>query len=553
MQTQLDYVYAHEKNSPNDIWLTQPMGNGEVRNFTWKEALDQSRRMAAHLSALNLPKGSQIALFAKNNAWWFLADLAIWMAGHVTVPLYPTLAHETIAQILEHSESRLIFIGKLDGFEAMEPGIPSEMPRIVLPLAPENVMRAEKWSEIVANTEPIPGNPNRDPDELATIIYTSGSTGTPKGVMHSFRTMAGIRVLNELLFIDKNDRMLSYLPLAHAMERAVVEAMSMQSGMHVYFAESLDTFVKDLQRARPTLFISVPRLWNRFQQGVFAKMPPKKLARLLKIPIVRGIVRKKILTGLGLDSVRFAGTGSAPISADLLNWYRSLGLELLEAYGMSENFCVSHTTRPGEVRVGYVGRPQEGVEQKLASNGELLVKSPTTMLGYFKAPELTKETIDDEGYLHTGDRGEIDDLGRFKITGRVKELFKTSKGKYVAPAPIENELMLHDDVEQALVAGESMPQPFGMVVLSDAAREKAKQAGSRDELSQSLADHLKKTNAHLDPHEQLEKIVVVRDTWTIENGALTPTMKVKRTTIEKRYAGQVSGWYAERPRVVWEQ
>ncbi|MEO7109387.1 MAG: AMP-binding protein [Polyangiaceae bacterium] len=552
METPLDFIYAHEKKHPDSVWLTQPMGDGTVRDFTWKQALDESRKMAAHLVSLDLPKSSQIALFAKNNAWWILADIAIWMAGHVTVPLYPTLAVDTIKQILEHSESRLIFIGKLDGFENMEPGIPSSLPRVAMPLAPANVDRAEKWVDIVAKTKPIDGNPQRDPDDLATIIYTSGSTGMAKGVMHSFKTMAAVDVVNHLVKVDETDRMLSYLPLAHAMERAVVEVISMNTGARIYFAESLDTFVNDLKRARPTVFISVPRLWNRFQQGVFTKMPPEKLSRLLKIPIVRGFVRRKILKGLGLDSVRYAISGSAPISADLLNWYRSLGLELLEGYGMSENFCISHGTRPGQVRVGYVGPPQEGCEQKIADDGEILVKSPATMLGYFKEKAMTDAAIDKEGFLHTGDRGELDELGRLKITGRVKEIFKTSKGKYVAPSPIENELMLHNDVEQALVAGESMPQPFGMVVLSDAARNKAKEAPFRDELSRTLNAHLEKTNARLSAHEQLEKIVVVREAWTIENGALTPTMKVKRTTIEKRYADKVPGWYAEKPRVVWE-
>lgn len=551
MDTPLDYIYAHEKKIPDAVWLTQPMGDGTVRDFTWKQALDESRKMAAHLASLNLPKNSQIALFAKNNAWWILADIAIWMAGHVTVPLYPTLAVDTIKQILEHSESKLIFIGKLDGFDQMEPGIPSDLPRIALPLAPK-VERAEQWNDIIEKTKPIEGNPQRDADELATIIYTSGSTGVAKGVMHSFRTMAGVDVVHDLIRLDETDRVLSYLPLAHAMERAVVEVISMNTGMHIYFAESLDTFVNDLKRARPTIFISVPRLWNRFQQGVFTKMPPERLARLLKIPIVRGFVRRKILKGLGLDSVRYAVSGSAPISADLLSWYRTLGLELLEAYGMSENFCISHSTRPGQVRVGYVGSPHKDCEQKISEDGEILVKSPGTMLGYFKEKALTDATVDKDGWLHTGDRGELDETGRLKITGRVKEIFKTSKGKYVAPSPIENELMLHNDVEQALVAGESMPQPFGMVVLSDAARSKAKEAPFRDELSRTLKDHLEKTNARLSAHEQLEKIVVVREPWTIENGALTPTMKVRRTAIEKRYADKVPGWYAEKPRVVWE-
>jgi long-chain acyl-CoA synthetase len=549
MNTQLDFVYGHEKTRPNDIWLTQPMGNGAVRDFTWVEALREARTMAAYLVSLDLPRASKIALFSKNSAWWFLADLAIWMAGHVTVPLYPTLTPETIRQILEHSESRLLFVGKLDGYDTMKGGIPDGLPIVTLPLAPK--LAAPQWDDILARTKPLTTNPTREPDELATIVYTSGSTGTPKGVMHSFRTMCSGLVAIDEYGITPNDRMLSYLPLAHVYERVAVETPAMAVGMRIYFAESLETFLADLRRARPTIFVSVPRLWAKFQQGVFSKLPPKRLALLLKIPIVRTSVRKKVLGGLGLADVRFAVSGSAPIPAELLDWYRSIGLELLEGYGMTENFALSHATQLGDVRVGYVGTPRPGVVQKLSPEGEILVKSPGNMLGYYKAEELTREMLDAEGFLHTGDRGEIDSKGRLKITGRVKELFKTSKGKYVAPAPIENALLLHDDVEQALVSGSSMPQPFGLVVLSDAARARAETAAELEALTRSLEAHLDRMNATLDPHEQLEKIVVTRDAWSIENGLLTPTMKLKRAAIEERYSPRVEAWYAERSRVLW--
>jgi long-chain acyl-CoA synthetase len=551
MTTQLDFVYEHETKRPNDVWLTQPVGGGAVRDFTFREALGEARRMAAHLRSLDLPQPSQIALFSKNSAWWILADLAIWMAGHVTVPLYPTLTPETIRQILDHSESKLVFIGKLDGFDRMKDGIPADLPLITTPLAPK-VEGAASWDEIVAKTEPLGGKPNRDPDELATIIYTSGSTGVPKGVMHSFRTMCAATVFLDIVKLTPDDRVLSYLPLAHALERAGVEIPTMKVGHRVYFAESLDTFVQDLRRARPTMFVSVPRLWSKFQQGVFSKMPAHKLRRLLRIPIVRGFVRKKVLDGLGLGAVRYAASGSAPLSEEIFAFYRSLGLTLLEGYGMTENFAISHGTRPGEERLGYIGRPHDVVEHRLTESGEVLVKSPGTMLGYFKAEDLTKEMLDDEGFLHTGDRGEVDEMDRLKITGRVKELFKTSKGKYVAPAPIENVLMEHDDVEQALVSGVGMPQPFGLVVLSDAARDRAKKPEARSELARSLEAHLERVNASLDPHEHLQKIVVLSESWTIENGLLTPTLKVKRDAIEKRYAAKVTGWYEDEPRVLWD-
>jgi len=544
--TQLDFCYAHEREHPDRVWLTQPLGGGAVRDFTWGQVMDEARRVATYLRARGYPPKSQIALWSKNSAWWIIADLAIWMAGHVTVPLYPTLTPETIRQIIDHSEAKLVFVGKLDGFDRMKDGIPSGMPIVTTPLAP-SVDGATKWEDILRDNEPLKENTKREESELATIVYTSGSTGVPKGVMHSFKTMCSATMFLKLIDLREGDRILSYLPLAHVMERAAVEIPAMKVGTHIFFAESLDTFLDDLRRARPTMFMSVPRLWSKFQQGIYSKIEPKKLARLLSIPIVKSFIRKRILGGLGLDQVRYSASGSAPLPVELWSFWGSLGLELLEGYGMTENFAISHATRPGEARIGYIGRPHDGVEQRITEQGEIWVKSPGTMLGYFKAPDLTKEILDDEGFLHTGDRGVLDEKNRLKVTGRVKELFKTSKGKYVAPAPIENVLMEHHDVEQAMVAGAGMPQPFGMVVLSEAARKRA-----REELVTSLAEHLEKTNKGLDPHEHLEKLVVLSESWTIENGLLTPTMKVKRDAIEKRYESKIARWYEDEPTVLWE-
>jgi long-subunit acyl-CoA synthetase (AMP-forming) len=525
------------------------MPGGELRELSFAAAMDEARRMATHLRGLALPAGSHIAIFAKNNAWWFLADLAIWMAGHVSVPLYPVLTPETIRQILVHGDVRLVFVGKLDGWDAMAPGVPAELPRIALPLAPK--LDVPQWSELVAKSEPLKEDVHRDPDDLATIIYTSGTTGTPKGVMHSFHSLCSAQGYIDELGMRADDRMLSYLPLAHSLERTLVEMNAMLVGFHVFFAESLDSFVEDLKRARPTLFVSVPRLWQRFQAGVLAKMPAKKLARLLKIPIVRGLVRKRVLEALGLPEVRFAGSGSAPIPAELIAWYRALGLELLEGYGMTENSSYSHMSRPGEVRVGYVGRPQPGVEQKLSDDGEILVKSPGNMLGYYKDPELTKSVLDADGFVHTGDLGSIDDKGRLKITGRMKELFKTSKGKYVAPAPIENELLLHEAIEAVCVTGADRPQPFAIAVLAETARRGADDEAQRNALAESLRAHVEQINRRLDQHEHLAKLVLVREPWTVENGMLTPSLKIRRAAIESRYADQVAGWHDERGLVVW--
>ena len=549
-ETVLDWAYHWEETKPDTVWLTQPMGDGEVKDLTWKEGLDEARRMAAHLKTLDLPENCNIALFSKNSAWWFLADLAIAMAGYVSVPIYATLTPEAIEQIMDHSESKMIFIGKLDGYEEMEPGIPEGIPRITLPLSPET--DDPKWADIVADTEPLEESPRRKTDEMATIIYTSGSTGVPKGVMHSFGAMEiSIRRVQEELEVGEDDRMLSYLPLAHAFERWIVETGSLVSGNHVFFAESLTTFVNDLKRARPTLFISVPRLWQKFQLGVFSKMPEKKLAFFLKIPILAGIVRKKVLTNLGLDAVRFAGSGSAPIPADLIHWYRHLGLELLEGYGMSEDFCYSHSNKPGEVAVGSVGSPQPGVECKLSEEGEILIKSPGKMMGYYKLSDVTAESFTKDGFFKTGDRGVQDDKGRLTITGRTKELFKTSKGKYIAPAPIENKLQLHGMIELGCVSGSGHPQPYGMVVLSEDARALAEDDNERERINEAMAEHLKKTNDQLPGHEKLQFLAVMAEEWTIESGLLTPTMKVKRNEVEDKFGPQVDGWYDSKEKVLW--
>jgi long-chain acyl-CoA synthetase len=551
-KTILDWALHWEKEAPDMLHFVQPLGGSvdNVKTWTFAQALKEARRVATYLERLGLPPKSRIAICSKNCAHWILADWAIWMAGHVSVPLYPVLNAATVRYILEHSDAKLLFVGKLDPVWAeMEPGVPADVRRVGFPLAPPGSY--ERWDDIVARHEPMARVAQRSLDEMATIVYTSGSTGQPKGVMLSFGGMAApTDGLVDLLGLDASDRMLSYLPLAHTMERWLVGGCSTRAPFQVFFAESVNTFLQDLQRARPTLFLSVPRLWAKFQAGVFKKLPPKKLDLLLSIPIVRGIIKKKVLRGLGLDKVRFAGSGSAPIPGDLLAWYRKLGLELLEGYGMSENFNYSHVNKLGQVRVGSVGSPYRGVECKLSADNEVLVKSPGMMMGYYKQPNETREAFTEDGFFRTGDCGVIDELGRLQLTGRVKEIFKTSKGKYVAPAPIENRLLNHRGIEQVCVSGAGQPQPHALVVLSEEARTGVAQGG-KEALETELLEHLKVVNKDLDNVEQLQFLSVVKDEWTAENGFLTPTLKIKRGKIEDAYKAQVPGWYAQNRKVVW--
>ncbi len=546
-------LYHWEKTTPDAVHFTQPTGGGKVVDYTWKQSMDQARRMAAYLKSLNLPPRSQVALLGKNSAHWIIADWAIWMAGHVTVPLYPTLNADTVRYILEHSESKLIFIGKLDEWDSMKAGVPDSLPRVVLPLAPTSVA-GNKWDDIVAVTAPLQGESDRPLDDLATIVYTSGSTGQPKGVMQSFHSFMICGTLMQNLFpVLPEDRMLSYLPLAHVAERLVVENNSTYHGFRVYFAESLDTFVADLRRAQPTMFFSVPRLWTKFHLAICDKLPLKKQKLLFNIPFVGKKLKRKVLEQLGLQHVRYAFTGAAPLPAKIISWYRGLGLELLEAFGMSENMAYSHFTRPGDAKAGYVGRTCPEVQCKIAGeNGEILVKSPAQMMGYYKNDEVTAQCYTPDGFFKTGDMGEIDSEGRLRVTGRVKELFKTSKGKYVAPVPIENKLGASPRIECVCVGGANQPSTFALVLLSEDARKHIASGGSRDEIGGELTSLMQQVNTTLDPHEQLEFIVVAKETWTIDNGFLTPTMKIKRNVIEKHYEPQVERWYGARKPLIWD-
>ena len=554
--TLLDLVYDHEAATPNTVYLTQPLGNNQVVDYTWAQTMDQARRMATHLKSLNLEPGSRIGLLSKNCAHFFMAELAIWMAGHTTVAIFPTEGAETVKYVLEHSGASLLFVGKLDAYAKQKPGVPAGMPCIAFPLAEKSDMQT--WDAITARTAPIAGRPSRKGDDIAMIIYTSGSTGQPKGVMHSFERFAtvaqGISKRMDETYLGKGsvNRALSYLPLAHVYERAFLEGYSMANGkIHVFFAESLDTFVQDLNRAKPTIFLSVPRLWLKFMQGVSAKMPPAKLNRLLSIPILNKIVAKKVLTGLGLDQVKVAASGSAPLPPSLIAWYRRLGLNLLEGYGMTEDMAYSHTMTKTQNAVGYVGVPYEGVQARISDAGEIQIKSPGQMMGYYKRPDLDAEVFTADGYFCTGDQGEYSADGQLKITGRLKELFKTGKGKYVAPAPIENKLNAHPMIESSMVSGVGQAASYALVVLAEDVRPKLKDPAFKAEVTEQMTTLLKETNKGLADYEKMQMVVIANEPWSIDNGCLTPTLKIKRAKIEAMVEPQVDKWFDAKDKVMW--
>lgn len=551
-QLPLDVFYEREARHPNKRYMVQPQADGQIEELTWSEVGEQARRAANWLRGLELEQGSRVAIISKNCAHWIIADLAVWMAGMVSVPLYPNLTAESVRQVMEHSESRVAFIGKLDDWPAMAPGVPEGVISVGLPLRPEGKFDL-LWGDLQAST-PIRDNPRPEADQLATIIYTSGTTGMPKGVMHNFSNFAFTGCSGRELFkVSESDRVLSYLPLCHVAERVFVELSSLYGGLEIFFAASLDTFVEDIRRARPTVLFAVPRIWTKFQMGVLAKMPARRLDFLLGLPVIGRLLGRKVLAGLGLDAVRFALSGAAPTPAALFNWYRRLGLELLEVYGMTENCGYSHVCRPGQVRPGWIGQACPGVEVRISEEGEVLVRSEATMQGYFKEPGKTAEALTLDGAMRTGDKGEQDADGYLRLTGRIKEIFKTSKGKFVAPAPIENRMAVDTRLEQICVVGEGMVQPLAICVLSEKGRSEAAGDEGRAALESNLRSLLEQINAELDKHEQIRGIVLVKESWGVENGFLTPTLKIKRAVIESAYGRHFEDWLQRSDAVLWHE
>ncbi|MBN3785787.1 AMP-binding protein [Burkholderia sp. Ac-20353] len=553
----LDRFLKWEAERRDDVYLTQPYPDGAVVDYTWGMVGDQARRAAAYLASLDLPAGSRIALLGKNSAHWIMADLAIMLAGMVSVPLYPTFSAESVRFVLAHSDVKLLILGKLDGVSDNWPNIrtqlPPDLPMLGLPLSPRGAF--PQWQEITAAHAPLVDARRPSRDELCTIVYTSGSTGEPKGVMHSHGSMAVLFPTIQQIDgfnLTSDERGFSYLPLAHMAERAVVEAASLGFGFRVFFANSLATFADDLKRARPTLFLSVPRLWNKFHLRVCEKIPAPLQPRLFALPWVGARIKHRIRCELGLDQARIVVTGTAPMPPHLMQWYRSIGLELLDGYGMSE-CALLYVNRPGHVRAGTVGQPQPGVDARIAENGELEIRSAGQMLGYYRLPELTAAQTTPDGFLRTGDLGRIDADGFLTITGRVKDIFKTAKGKYVAPQPIEQKLLGLAGVEAACVAGAGRAMPFALLQLS-AETYDAIAAGTLDRavLTAEIDALRERINAAVESHERLQYVVVVGEAWTVDNAMLTPTLKIRRSAIEAHYMPHADAWEKLGKAVVWE-
>jgi long-chain acyl-CoA synthetase len=539
----VEKFYQFEASQPNDLFLSEPV-NGIYREFTWAKAGQEIRSMAAALQNMGLGNEDKVCILSKNCAHWIMADLAIAMAGCIAVPLYPNITPEAINEIILHSESKAIFVGKLDNPTYLRQGIPDSLIQITYPFYPNE--GCINWDQLVKDTAPLEGTPTPDSEKLASIVYTSGTTGQPKGVMNSHGAL-GFAVdafLKSYPHLHK-ETFFSYLPLCHVAERMLVECGGIYTGSTIYFVESMDTFAANLAHTQPTVFLAVPRIWEKLQEGILKKMPQKKLSRLLSIPGINWLIRFGIQKKLGLSRYKHAFTGASPINPAVLFWFQQLGIIIQEAYGMTENMALSHSNRKNSAKFGTVGPSYEGVEVRLGKDNEVLVKSEASMMGYFKEPELTAASFED-GFLKTGDEGMIDADGFLTITGRIKDQFKTSKGKYVMPAVIESKLLQAGLLSQVCVIGSGLPSAIAICTLSEPMK-----VNNADLQQAQLLDLMKQTNSQLEHHEKISKMIVLEEEWTTANGLLTPTLKIKRKAVDASFGEKYIPWSQREEAIIW--
>lgn len=530
--------------TPNKTFLRQPI-NRVFKEYTFQEADQEIRKIAAALNDMGLSNGSHVALLSKNCAHWIMGDLAIMMAGCISIPIYATLSADSIHEILIHSESKAIIVGKLDDYSQQKSGIP-EIPIIGVELY--DIIEKYGWDELAAKSEAIKGLTTQNPEDLMTIMYTSGTTGNPKGVMHTVGSFNNvINAAYDVIKIPSQPRYFSYLPLTHIAERVGIELSAVYRGASISFPETLATFGEDLALVQPETFFGVPRIWQKFQEKLLEKMPQKKLDRLIGLPIIGNFVKKKIRQKLGLSASVVNFSGAAPIAKSLQEWYAKLGIEINQGYGMTEDCIMSHFNLPGANKFGTVGKPLPGVTSKLSAAGEILIQNGCLMKGYYKEPETTAEMFTEDGFLRTGDIGEFDHDGYLSITGRIKDQFKTDKGKYISPAPIELELLKNGDIDQVCIVGTGIPQPIALVVVSELGKAK-----SKEELAKSLLGTVDELNPKLENFEKIAKVIIMEEDWSVDNGLLTPTLKVKRNRVEGIHMDRYGQWFASPDKVVYE-
>jgi long-chain acyl-CoA synthetase len=579
-----DLIYYQLERYSQEVALAYKVA-GEWKTFSTADAIAQLEALALGLRELGIGPGDRVANVAETNRpEWNFIDAAVMSLGAVHVPLYPDISVQEYEFILQESGARVLFVSSARLFTLLQP-IADKLPGLQAIYTYDPVPGAEPWTVVRAAGERKLATDGRDllrqcqsrvaAEDLATLIYTSGTTGTPKGVMLSHANLvSNCTVCAALLQSSPEERALSFLPLCHIYERTVIN-IYIVSGTSVYYAENLHTIGENLREVKPHIFSSVPRLLEKIYERIIAKgeeltrlkrsiffwalelglqhdpLIPQGLWRRVQLALADRLVFCKWREAIG-GQVRGVISGSAALQTRLARVFWAAGIPVYEGYGPTEAGPVIAVNRlaDGPSHIGTVGKIIEGGEVRIAEDGEILYRGPNVMLGYFKRPDLTRETIDTDGWLHTGDVGELD--GEYlKITDRKKEIFKTTGGKYIAPQQIENRLKESRFISQVMVVGENHKFPAALIVpafeaVADALGKpepKPDELARDPETTRLVQADIDQFNVHFGRYMQVKKFVLLPNEWSISGGELTPTLKLKRKQIVKKYAAEIAALY----------
>lgn len=529
LQTLLDYVEKNAAEFPQKMWLRDRSGD-QFTEWNWSDANSEINAVAAWLEKRYGNSKTNIVLLSRNRAHWMLADLAIIGSGNVTVPMFTTLPAPTAKYIFDFTDTQLLILGETDNWDAVQGILPDGIDIITLPGVNIELPHTP-WEDIVSECGGQHPELRAESDDLVSVVFTSGTTGVPKGVMQTHESMItpmqrGIKPFG----LRDCPRFLSYLPLSHIAERQLVSVMSVLLSGTVTFNESLATLLRDMASTKPNFFFGPPRVWEQLQQGILAKFGSQQALDDALAKDSDG-VGSQIRSMLGLDDADYLLTAAAPTPPALIHWHGKLGVVLMEGFGQTEVMATAVNTKE-QRKVGSIGPLVDDIELKITDEGELVFKAPGSAIGYYKMPEKSAETFVD-GWVHTGDKGYIDEDGFVFLTGRVKDYFKTIHGKFVAPPPIENSFAENDWTEQLCLLGRGYSKTVIVCVLSDIARQQ-----DRTVIEDALLKQAEKVNEEVEKHARIGAVILTKQPWTIENEVLTPTMKIRREKVE--------AWFGER-------